>query len=277
MTNMLIGHRAAYVLAIGLALAALPARAAACSLSAGRPFRHPARTHLIVRATPDMVSAARGLPPALARLRAPRELDQWLTRPLELWWWRAKWERLRDRFRPSLPYGQIVHVLRVGGPDSVQLREALTRSGGQAVLVRWGLAANCGTELNPSRAPVFAPGTEFFVTGGLRADSGWPDGRPTLDVMPAGDATHHQRARPEGGPRARPSLTLEAYWRMYEHMPEAGAYQADPARALAQVAAWAQAFPSDSLAIEAHWTLDAARRNARAWEQRAAGRAGRSP
>ena len=268
---------AAYVLAIGIALAALPARAAACSLSAGRPFRHPARTYLTVRATPETVSAARGLHPALAKLRAPRELDQWLIRPLERWWWRAKWGRLRDRFRPSLPYGQVVHVLRVGGPDSLRLRVALTRSGGQAVLVRWALGANCATELNPSREPVFTPGTEFFVTGGLRPDSGWVDGRFTLDVIPGGDATHRQRARAAGAPPGPSSLTLEAYWRMYEHMPEAGAYQVDAARALAQVEAWARAFPADSAASEGYWTLHAARRTARAWERREGARSNRSP
>jgi hypothetical protein len=194
-----------------------------------------------------MVSAARGLPRELARVGPEVFYEDRIRAPSEWRWWRMRfqrlWVRLRNAFRPGPPYGQVVRVERVGGPDSLRVLAALTQSGGEAVLVDWLLTGSCTTGLRESRQPWLVPGERVFVTATLRGQAGWVDGRPTFDVR----ATEFPYSgRPHWFPNGRlgePGLSLDEYWRLYEALPAHRELELGSATALAPLQAWQRAHP----------------------------------
>ena len=221
--------------------------AAACSLTGFRGVRRPGESHLIALPTDRVVSAARGMPPHLARLGPERSPLDRIRAPGEGWWWRrrfrALWGRVRDAFRPDLPYGQVVRLERLGGPDSLQVLAALARSGGEAVLVHWALTAGCGTALSESLRPWLPAGERVFIAAALRDEVGWVGGRPTFDVG-AGEYPYRERSpsrREES--RAEPRLSIEEYWDLYEALPAYRELEQDSAAALAPLRAWSRAHP----------------------------------
>ena len=217
--------------------------ATACTVSSARGLRWPGDSHLIALPTGRMVSAARGLPPALARVGPKRSYHDRISTPREWRWWRGRLQvgsrRLRNAFRLGPPYGQVARIERVGGPDSGRVVAALAQSGGEVVVVRWLLTAACGDALSESREPWLAPGERVFMTAVLRDQAGWVDGRPTFDIR---SAAFPYRERPSWGDasRAEPWLSLEEYWRLYEALPAHAELERDSAAALAPLRAWAR-------------------------------------
>lgn len=249
-------------------LTALPLHSlAACSFDSDRGVRRKHETPFIVKATERMVSASVGIPPSLARAPAhPHPEDQYL-RPRHWRWWLAKLRRLPNVLRGPAPYGQIVHIDRIGGPDSLRLRAALERSGGEAVLVTWSIGGDCSTMRSLSPVPRYPQGERFFGTGRLRPDSGWVGDRPTFDAVPGLDKPYHEMPyRDADAPPIPPDsarLSLAEYWTLYHALPDYAALAADTTTALAPLRAWAREHPHLARLPVASWELFSARGYAR--------------
>ena len=259
--------------AFGIALLLVAAGAdagSACSFSGARGMRRPASSHLIVAPTPRMVSAARGLPPHLATVPPEGHWTDigWI--PGSWFWWKEKTKRelrrVRDAFRPSLPYGQIVRIERFGGTGSRRLRTVLARNGGEAVLVFWALGASCGTELSARREPRITNTRRAFLLAELRGESGWVDGRPTFDV-PAQEFPYRDREPwPDATGRRVPGIPAVEYWSLYQALPMPDALRRDTAAALAPLRAWVRSRP----ALARHPVILAELSQARSYAQQAA-------
>lgn len=253
-----------------LLVAASASAASACSIGSARGMRRPQSSHLIVAPTPRMVSAARGMPRHLAKLPPdPHWTDVgWI--PGSWFWWKekTKWElrRVRDAFRPSLPYGQIVRIERIGGGGSGRLRTVLARNGGEAVLVFWALRANCGTALSRRREPQITRTRRAFVIAELRRESGWVDGRPTFDVEPYEFPYRDRDAWRDDTGRRVPGIRAAEYWSLYEALPMPDALRRDTAAALAPLRAWVESHRALARNPVILAELDQARR----WSVRAA-------
>ncbi len=226
-------------LAVALIGALSPtAKADACSVLGYHGVRNARQHHFIVVPTARTLSAAKGIPKDFPRVRSESWLDR-QSSPREWRWWRTRFERFRDRFLLRLPYGQVVRIERIGGPDSLVLRSALTASNGKAVFVEWLLQANCGPRLRVSREPFFIPGRAVFAVGSLRDRSGWVGRHPTFDIAASDDYDPHSfRSRTSQQP-----LSLAEYVSLYEALPELEAFQADTANALAPLRSWLKRHP----------------------------------
>lgn len=219
--------------------------AAACSLSSAHGVRWPGESHLIGIPTAVMVNAARGLPPALARVGPERSYHDRISTPRQWTWWRwrfkAGWRRLRNAVGLGPPYGQVVRLERVGGPDSLRVLAAIAQSGGEGVLVNWDLAASCLDVLSEKRETFLVPGERVFMTAALRDPAGWVDGRPTFDLRST-ESPYAGRLRwYQDGSLAEPALALEKFWELYEALPAHGALLRDSAAALVPLRAWERA------------------------------------
>lgn len=227
-------------LAVALMGALSPtAEADACSFLGGHGVRNARKHHFIVMPTARTLSASNGIPKDFPRFRSESWLDR-QSSPREWRWWRTRFERFRDRFLLRLPYGQVVRIDRMGGPDSLALRSALTASNGEAVFVKWLLQPNCGPRLRVSREPFFIPGRAVFAVGTLRDRSRWVGRYPTFDIT-ASDFDydpHSFRARTSHQP-----LSLAEYVSLYEALPESEALRADAASALAPLRSWLERHP----------------------------------
>ncbi|HYW07019.1 MAG TPA: hypothetical protein VE913_08695 [Longimicrobium sp.] len=168
---------------LALLACAVPASEAhACSLFGGHGIRRPEATPLIALPTDRTLSAARSLPPDLARVGTMPPTSDYIRQPGRWWWWQDRmahwWKRARNAFRPPLPYGQVVRLERVGGAHAARIRAALAASRGEAVLVRWDLRADCGIARSERREPWLNRGFRVFTTARLRAEAdGWAAGR----------------------------------------------------------------------------------------------------
>ena len=270
------------VLLIGLALPALlPAPAFACSMMAGQGMRRLDEVPLLAIATPRVLPAGRGVPTEIADVSDANSVEgrariQWAN---QSWWSRIQaWfrgERPPPPRSPStaLPVGQVVRVVRFAGPDSARIAAALTRSGGEVVVVRWLQAPNCGPRLNESRSAFLPPDEAVFAIGRLRPLSGWVGARPTFDVL-AG-----RRMRPLAwpdslGPRQpEPPLTYLApadYFELYRLLPREDSIPLDTTQALRPLRRWLAAHPALRTYEEAIWEQQAVKMHVR-W---AADRAG---
>lgn len=265
-----------HVVAIAAASAALvflPSSAYGCTL--GLPGTRDARLHpMIVRPTPTMLSAARGLPRDLAGVRPERDLLLRMYPPTSAEWWRARFHRWKASFGPPLPMGQVVRVARLGGA-SPAVRAALARHGGEAVLVQWALATNCRTALYSGREPRLSAGRPVFVAARLRARSGWVHGRLTFDVFPQQWPYAGWRAEldsPPGEP-----LTVEEYWTLRAALPTDDALLRDTATALAPLRAWVRSHPRLARRWPAPGVIASAERNAASSAYLARGRGDAKP
>lgn len=203
---------------------------------------------MIAAPTQRMVSAARGVPPHLANLPDDGHWTDHGFIPNSRFWWKEKlkWqaERVRDLFRPSLPYGQIVRVERMGGTGDARVRAALARSGGEAVLVFWALRANCGTALSRWRKPRLTEPQRVFTVAWLRRENGWVDGRPTFDVSAGEFPYRDQVPWPDHARRRVRGIRVTEYWSLYETLPARAALLRDTAAALAPLREWVRAHPA---------------------------------
>lgn len=256
-------RRTAILLAV--LLAARPA--AACSLIGVYTVRPPGVSHLLVVPSGQTVSAARGLPPYLRRAERRRDLHEGLYSPRDGPWWRMQarklGRRIREVFRPALPYGQVVRLERVGGADSARVQAALARSRGEAVLVRWDLAANCGPVRSENRAPWLRPGTRTFITAQLRPRRGWVRGRPTFDVQA------HNYPYPRHGlagwstPVEPAALPVETFWSLYALLPPTTYQVPDTAAVFRGLGAWERANPAAARHPDARAVLEMVRHEVR--------------
>jgi hypothetical protein len=259
--------------ACGIALLLVAASAdagSACSISGARGMRRPEASHLIIAPTPLMVSAARGLPPHLASLPPEPHWTDIGRIPGGWFWWKEKTKRemrrVRDAFRPPLPYGQIVRIERIGGAGSRRLRTVLPRNGGEAVLVFWALGSSCGTELSTRREPRITQTPRAFLRAELRGKRGWVDGRPTFDVAAYEFPYRDREPWPDETRRRVPGIPATEYWSLYQALPTPDALRRDTAAALAPLRSWVRSRP----ALARHPVILAEVDQARNWSERAA-------
>lgn len=248
-----------------VALALSSAQARACELEPGQGMRRGGDVPLLGTATATMVPAARGVPVDLAAASAANDAAARARTPaVRPAWWRRVWSWLSDHSAPqtgaaspSRPFGQVVQIQRVGGPDSASLELALQRSGGEAVLVRWLLAGDCGPMRDSTRTAFLPPGATVFAIGRLRPVAGWVGDRPTFDLPAGGSAARPLVQHPSATERPRWLLPPADYFELYRRLPRQDSLPADTASALKPLRAWLASHPALREYQEATWELDA--------------------
>jgi hypothetical protein len=241
--------------------------AAACSLIGVYTVRPPEWSHLIAVPSGQMVSAGRGLPTHLRRAERRRDPEEGLYSPRNGPWWRLQarkvGRRVREAFRPALPYGQVVRLERAGGADSARVRAALARSRGEAVLVRWDLGASCNPVRSELRTPWLRPGTRTFITAQLRPRRGWVRGRPTFDVQAHNYPYPFHALSGRGIPVEPGKLPVETFWSLYALLPPTTYQVRDTAAVFRPLDAWERANPAAARHPDARTLLDGVRRDVR--------------
>jgi hypothetical protein len=190
------------------------------------------------------------------------------------------WAAKEDRPPQTLSaFGQIVQITRFAegtepaGPD---VREALKRSNGRAVLVPWGYDPSCRT-VGWGRASYrwVKSSMPAFVSAQLRPRSAWANGIPTFDVHTAYlepyphepwlNARHFQEP-----PKDRSQLlTAAEYFQLYGALPTFEAWKEAPEKSLQQIKQWLQTHPRVAKRYPANALLEEAEAEVRSAEAQA--------
>lgn len=197
------------VLLAALAAAAAVARPlSACSIVGPTVVRVPSQTLLMVVPTAESVYVARA-----GRLDGVR-LRDWL-HPRDFARKSGAWQRV---------YGQRVRVERATWNLGWGFGDRLRQGASEAILVPWGLGANCGSAAWRHGALWMRPGGRAVLTAVLRPRPGWIGGVPTFDAPRIArepypvDPAWSWLAGLEKEPQRR-WLNLEEYWTMAETFP----------------------------------------------------------
>lgn len=214
------------------------------------------------------VGIARGTAPYLVFVASPD------TAPVPVW-------TAKEKSPPETlsAFGQIVQITRFAEgtePASPDVREALKRSNGRAVLVPWGYDPSCRT-VGWGRASYrwITSSVPAFVSAQLRPQSAWADGIPTFDVHvayvepyphePWLEARHFRE--PPKDPRQL--LTAGEYFRLYAALPTFEGWKQAPEKSFQQIKQWLQAHPRLAKKYPANTLLEEAEAELRSAEAQA--------
>lgn len=184
------------------------------------------------------------------------------------------WSAKKDHPAETLSaFGQIVQITQFGEgaePAESDVREALRRSKGRAVLVPWSVAPNCRTQGwgRSSYRWITSP-VPAFVSAQVRPRSAWADGIPTFDVHVAYVEPYphepwlHARHFREPPEDLSQLLTAGEYFQLYGALPTFAAWEQSPDRSVQQLKKWLQAHPRLARKYPANTLLEEAEQERR--------------
>lgn len=197
-----------------------------CTLAPWPIARNPDATHFIAVAAPDSVLAGPG---SVKPTGAPGHYGDGRERRI---------------------YGQVVHIDRFAGADSMELALAFEEQGAnRAVVVPWDYDPACQTTFWRRSARWVPLGEAGMYVLGLRRRSEWADGLPTFDALSAARHPYplglffQQGYLGADSVLTGRSLTAAEYFDLYRGLPEEGVVEEDPERGLAIVMQWEEAYP----------------------------------
>jgi hypothetical protein len=147
-----------------------------------------------------------------------------------------------DSTAPHVVYAQAFRVLESSGGRGIH-------PGSRVWVIAWGTTSMC-SRAAPYRARMVSPGAQVFLQTGVRPDSLWLNGIPTIDVD--GGATNYVPEWEEAGARQTPWLrrlflrrpmSARQFKQMYDAWPTIDQWREDPQAAARLVREWAASHP----------------------------------